>query len=449
MTENDFIFYTNSEESEFQIACDWELTLAAMGDENLDFTEESDEIFDELIEDEFEISESVELRRLVSRLVSFATEFGLSGNIWQQWISYLIIADENPFSLACERRRVDRKSTMVKIANLDFELIYTMFKKGPESDGSSDLDELLPLFEVYKAPYDTAEDNFAGARIREFASELAGAGNPSEFAQMVRNYYETHGTGKYGLYRAFRAEGEEDCTEVVPIKENEDISFDALVGCDDQTETLRSNTEAFLKGIPANNVLLYGDSGTGKSTSVHALMCDYCKDGLRLVELGKSDRQRLPELISEIKKRNYKFIIFMDDLSFEEDENEYKELKAMLEGTLESKEENVLIYATSNRRHLIRETWNDRNDMEHDNDVHRSDTMEEKLSLAGRFGITIYYGKPDYKEYMEIVSSLAEREKLSISEEELADEARKWSLRHGSTSGRTASQLIKWLQNNN
>lgn len=448
MTENDFIFYMDSEESEFQVACDWELTIAALGGGNPEFIEDTDEIFDGLIEEDFEISESAEPRRLISRLVSFATEFGLSGNIWQQWIAYLLISDENPYSMACERRVVDRSSTMMKLAKSDFESIYHIFKDGPDTD-SPELGELLPLFEVYKAPFKENKENLAGRHIKEFASLLGGAGNAAEFADTVTSYYEKHGTGIYGLYRAFRTEGEEGFVEVKPVIESEDISFNILIGCEEQTETLRSNTEAFLKGIPANNVLLYGDSGTGKSTSVHALMHDYYEDGLRLVELGKSDRQRLPELMSEIKKRNYKFIIFMDDLSFEEDENEYKELKAMLEGALESKEENVLIYATSNRRHLIRETWNDRNDMEHDNDVHRSDTMEEKLSLAGRFGITIYYGKPDYKEYMEIVSSLAEREKLSISEEELADEARKWSLRHGSTSGRTASQLIKWLQNNN
>ena len=193
-------------------------------------------------------------------------------------------------------------------------------------------------------------------------------------------------------------------------------------------------------------MLLYGDSGTGKSTSIHALIREYYSSGLRMIDLPKSDRNRLPELLPEIKKRNYKFIIFMDDLSFEEDESEYKELKAMLEGALESREENILIYATSNRRHLVREVWKDRNDIEHDQDVHRSDTVEEKLSLAGRFGVTIYYGKPDYKEYMNIVTVLAKREGLDISDSELADEARKWSLRQGSTSGRTASQLIKWLK---
>ena len=282
--------------------------------------------------------------------------------------------------------------------------------------------------------------------IKELSEKLAEAGNSSEFAETVRNYYEENGCGIYGLYRAFRLEGEEGCMDILPIADSEDVILSDLVGYEDQKEALVTNTEAFLKGLPANNVLLYGDSGTGKSTSIHALIREYYSSGLRMIDLPKSDRNRLPELLPEIKKRNYKFIIFMDDLSFEEDESEYKELKAMLEGALESREENILIYATSNRRHLVREVWKDRNDIEHDQDVHRSDTVEEKLSLAGRFGVTIYYGKPDYKEYMNIVTVLAKREGLDISDSELADEARKWSLRQGSTSGRTASQLIKWLK---
>ncbi|MBP3895376.1 MAG: ATP-binding protein, partial [Mogibacterium sp.] len=357
----------------------------------------------------------------------------------------LLISDENSYSLACERRSVDRDSTMVKLAAADFEQIYELFRNGTESDNPV-LGEMLPLFEAYKAPYGGKKESAEGRQIKELAILLAGAENATEFADIVTKYYEKHGAGAYGLYRAFRLDADEDCMDILPIKEAEDISFDFLVGCEEQTEILRSNTEAFLKGIPSNNVLLYGDSGTGKSTSIRALMHDYYGDGLRLVELDKSGRHRLAELMAEIKKRNYRFIIFMDDLSFEEDESDYKELKAMLEGALESGEDNILIYATSNRRHLIRETWKDRNDVEFSEDVHKSDTMEEKLSLAGRFGVTIYYGKPDYKEYMNIVTTLAKREGLDISEEELADEARKWSLRHGSTSGRTAGQLIAWLK---
>ena len=174
-------------------------------------------------------------------------------------------------------------------------------------------------------------------------------------------------------------------------------------------------------------------------------MHDYFDKGLRLVELSKQDRRLLPQVLASIKKRNYHFIIYLDDLSFEENESDYKELKAMLEGALEKRSDRILIYATSNRRHLIRETWTDRNDMEYQNDIHHSDTMEEKLSLASRFGITIYFSKPNAKEYLNIVNKLAERNKIDIDEKELNDRARKWELRHGGMSGRTASQLITWL----
>lgn len=416
MTESEFVFYADPEQCEFKVFSDWELTRSSLEEE--------------------------EVGRLTSRLVSFATEFGLSGDIWKQWIAYLIISDENPFSLACERRKIADEASMIKLAEGDFEEIYKLFNEGFESED----DGIRELFRTYKAPYKSERINPSGAKIKELAGKLADSGNPSEFAQIVRNYYEENGCGIYGLYRAFRLEGEEGCLDILPIADSEDVILSDLVGYEEQKEALVTNTEAFLKGLPANNVLLYGDSGTGKSTSIHALIREYYSSGLRMIDLPKSDRKRLPELLPEIKKRNYKFIIFMDDLSFEEDESEYKELKAMLEGALESHEENVLIYATSNRRHLVREVWKDRNDIEHDQDVHRSDTMEEKLSLAGRFGVTIYYGKPDYKEYMNIVTVLAKREGLDISESELADEARKWSLRQGSTSGRTASQLIKWLK---
>lgn len=415
MTESDFAFYADSEQCEFIVFSDWELTMESTEDE--------------------------EIGRLPSRLVSFATEFGLSGDIWQQWIAYLIISDENPFSLACERRKIADDASMLKLAEGDFEKIQGLFNERLEFD-----EDIHSLFRSYKAPYESRRNNPSGAKIKELSEKLAEAGNSSEFAQGVRKYYEENGCGIYGLYRAFRLEGEEGCMDILPIADSEDVVLSDLVGYEDQKEALVANTEAFLRGLPANNVLLYGDSGTGKSTSIHALIREYYSSGLRMIDLPKSDRKRLPELLPEIKKRNYKFIIFMDDLSFEEDESEYKELKAMLEGALESREENVLIYATSNRRHLVREVWKDRNDIEHDQDIHRSDTMEEKLSLAGRFGVTVYYGKPDYKEYMNIVTVLAEREGLDISESELADEARKWSLRQGSTSGRTASQLIKWLK---
>ena len=226
------------------------------------------------------------------------------------------------------------------------------------------------------------------------------------------------------------------------IRNMDAVKFSDLIGYESQKEELRKNTEAFLRGQRANNVLLYGDSGTGKSTSIKAVVNEYYKDGLRMIEIYKYQFRRLSEVLAEIKNRNYRFIIYMDDLSFEENESEYKFLKAVIEGGVETRPENVLIYATSNRRHLIREIWRDRNDVEQDADIHRSDTMEEKLSLANRFGLSIGYYKPERRAYHEIVTALAERHGITLEREELLRRADRFELRHGGVSGRTAQQFI-------
>ena len=201
-----------------------------------------------------------------------------------------------------------------------------------------------------------------------------------------------------------------------------------------------------MDGKRANNCLLYGDAGTGKSSSVKAVLNRFYPDGLRMIEIYKHQFVYLSEILSQIKNRNYRFIIYMDDLSFEEFETEYKYLKAVIEGGLEVRPENVLIYATSNRRHLIRELWSDRTDMEHNQDVHHSDTMQEKLSLADRFGITIGYFAPDQNEYFDIVSGIAgEYPELKLDEEELHNEARKWEIANGGRSGRVARQFVDYL----
>ena len=383
---------------------------------------------------------------LAGTLASFATEFGLSGNVWQHWLTYNLMMHDNAFTLACERREVLPDSTLVKLAERDLGIFMELFKT-KESDFDED-EGLLPLMLDYMAPYDCECITDAGRRIKELSCRLAEAEDIKEFTRTLIDHYEKHGAGMYGLYNAFRvdpATGSEAEFKLVPVADSADVSLDDLIGYESQKQTLRDNTEAFVNGHFANNVLLYGDSGTGKSTSVHALMHEYSDRGLRLIEVSKTDRSRLPQILSTIKRRNYRFILFLDDLSFEENESDYKELKAMLEGALETRSDKVLIYATSNRRHLIRETWGDRSDMEYHEDVHRSDTMEEKLSLASRFGVTIYYPKPDPREYLEIVRSLAARKGIELSGKELEDAVRKWELRHGGMSGRTASQLITWL----
>jgi predicted AAA+ superfamily ATPase len=234
--------------------------------------------------------------------------------------------------------------------------------------------------------------------------------------------------------------------EFLPISNIDAVMLDDLLGYEAQKKELRYNTEAFLDGKPANNVLLYGDAGTGKSTSVKALINEYYDRGLRMIEIYKHQFGDLSAVLSQIKNRNYRFIIFIDDLSFEENEVEYKFLKAVIEGGVETRPDNVLIYATSNRRHLIRETWNDRQDMEHHGDIHRSDTMEEKLSLASRFGVSINYNAPTPKEYQAIVRTLAQRQGIDMDEKELLALANTWEVRHGGFSGRAAQQFVHYLQ---
>ena len=382
---------------------------------------------------------------LVRRLLAFGTEFGLSGNLWQQWLTYELMTQENAFTLTCERQKVKEDSTLLQLAETDFRLFRELFFIDFAELQRTQLERLT----CYQPPFAEYEMSDAGKRICALSEKLADAKDPKSFAGLIMDHYAAYGTGMFGLYKAFRVAGDRSDLEMIPVTDAADVCFDDLIGLETQKSVLKANTEAFLAGLPANNVLLYGDSGTGKSTSVHALMHDYFDKGLRLVELSKQDRSLLPQVLAYVKKRNYRFVIFLDDLSFEENESDYKELKAMLEGALEKRQDRVLIYATSNRRHLIRETWTDRNDMEYENDIHRSDTIEEKLSLASRFGLSIYYSKPDAKEYLHIVRELSERSGIEIGEKELNDTARKWELRHGGMTGRTASQLITWLQGKN
>ena len=339
---SDFLFFNNSAK--------WDNTLDILGD---DFFPETD---------------------LVCRLVSFGTEFGLSGNLWQQWLTYELMIQENPFTLTCERQKLSDGATLLQMAETDFRLFRKLFFTDFAALGR----EQLKRVTRYQAPYAGYTMTEAGKRIDALCRKLAETGDLKAFIDLITDHYAAYGTGFFGLYKAFRVAGGPSDLQMIPVTDSTDVCFDDLIGLEEQKKMLRTNTEAFLSGLPANNVLLYGDSGTGKSTSVHALMHDYFDKGLRLVELSKQDRRLLPQVLACVKKRNYFFVIFLDDLSFEENESDYKELKAMLEGALEKRSERVLICATSNRRHLIRETWTDRSDMEYQNDVHRSDTMEEK-----------------------------------------------------------------------
>lgn len=283
-------------------------------------------------------------------------------------------------------------------------------------------------------------------RICDMSRTLAQTENSTEFMEDMVRFYKDFGVGKLGLHKAFRIEHDEKGNVVIaPIKRIAHVALDDLVGYEIPKQKLIENTEAFVRGRKANNCLLFGDAGTGKSSSIKGILNRYYDEGLRIIEVYKHQFKDLNQVISQVKDRNYKFIIYMDDLSFEEFEIEYKYLKAVIEGGLERKPDNILIYATSNRRHLVRERSGDKLELNDEDDLHSSDTVQEKLSLVYRFGVRIYFGAPGRREFQNIVKVLAERNGIKIPEEKLLLEAGQWELSHGGLTGRTAQQFIDHL----
>ena len=382
----------------------------------------------------------------INRLLEVSTKYGFNGNLWQNYLAYLIAITETPFGLVCEQRGATDGSVNY-FAKSDFAIFHQLF----HYDFFSLEHELdLHCFSViinYRS-VEKAEKYYnksVSDSVRTLSDQIAYAIDEEEVFEVVTAFYKEHGVGLIGMNKAFRLEEQKGKQELVPITNTEEVVLSDLIGYEEQKRKLVENTKAFVEGKKANNVLLFGDAGTGKSTSVKAILNEYYKDGLRMIEIYKHQFSELAGLISKIKNRNYKFIIYMDDLSFEEFEIEYKYLKAVIEGGLEIKPENVLIYATSNRRHLIRETWSDRSDISKD-ELHRSDTMQEKLSLVARFGITISFMSPNQKQFFEIVKGLAKKyPQIDLTEEELLQKANAWELSHGGLSGRTAQQFITYL----
>ena len=385
--------------------------------------------------------------RQIKRILELGTAYAFDDNLWQNYLTYLLIMDENPFTLTCEK--VGSKNGSVNhFAKNDFKAFRELFFYDfTELEKALDIDcfSCITAYTAIEKPELMYNSNVS-EKVRSLSLELSKAKDENEFFDVITSFYKKIGVGAFGLNKAFRIREKVDGrVEFNPINNMDTVVLDDLVGYEIQKKKLIDNTKAFVNGNRANNVLLFGDSGTGKSTSIKAIVNEFYKDGLRMVEIYKYQFRLLSQLISQIKNRNYKFIIYMDDLSFEEDESDYKFLKAVIEGGVETKPDNILIYATSNRRHLIKEVWKDRRDIEQDGDIHRSDTMEEKLSLANRFGVTIGYYKPSRKEYYDIVKELAMRENIAIDEDVLLQEADRWELSHGGVSGRTAQQFVNHL----
>ena len=377
------------------------------------------------------------------QLVDLAARYGFEGNLWHCFLALCLGDNENAYTTACEVRGA-AGGTLDELAKGDFSIFKALF--------DFDLTSLSPSF-VWKqlADYRPAvqESRVFNRRIRDRLVKLAVMLGQAEDTEAFQNhmveFYRECGAGKFGRNKAFRILEKEEGAETVidPIVNVEHIYFKDIVGYELQKKKLIENTEAFVNGKEANNVLLFGDAGTGKSSSVKAVLNEYYSRGLRMIEVYKHQFKALSDVLEQIKDRNYKFIIYMDDLSFEEYELEYKYLKAILEGGLGKRPGNVLIYATSNRRHLIREKFSDKREL--DDDLHNNDTVQEKLSLAARFGVTIYYGSPDKRQFQTIVKALAKRSHVDMAEEELFLKASQWELSHGGLSGRTAAQFITHL----
>ncbi len=384
------------------------------------------------------------LFQCIHQLLELSGSHGFRGNLWHCYLANLLVNNENTYSRSCEIRGAVEGS--INDAALHDIVIFKEFYDYDFAPMAEKLQVTeLSLIQNYDAGSQESKvyNRRICARICELAEHFCEDNTPQEMKDTLTEFYKEYGVGKFGLHKSFRIVHDETGVHINPILNIAHVQLDDLVGYEIPKQKLIDNTEAFVNGRKANNCLLFGDAGTGKSSCIKAIANTYYDKGLRIIEVYKHQFQDLNDVIARIKNRNYKFIIYMDDLSFEEFEIEYKYLKAIIEGGLEKKPDNVLIYATSNRRHLIRENFNDREEIRQD--MHTGDTVQEKLSLVNRFGVTIYFGSPDKKEFHNIVKVLAERAGIDMSEEELWLESNKWELSHGGLSGRTAQQFIDYL----
>ncbi len=369
------------------------------------------------------------------KLINCGEEIGLEGDLLRAYIVYLVIKDENIFSLASEKYGRKIETSLYQAAVHDIGIIKKL--------ADLNLDNVRKLLGINSTVIKKYKPTVTANRLIDFKKlkrTIPETGSIELLTEKIIEYYHSMGCGEMADYIAFRWEKTKG---LVGINDYDPIQPEDLIGYEDQKNILIKNTEAFIAGLSANNCLLVGPSGTGKSSSVKALINKYHRRGLRLLEISKEHLMDLTHIFESLRGRGRYFIIFMDDLSFEDFEIEYKTLKSILEGGIETKPENVLIYATSNRRHLVKENWSDRE--AESPEVHTTDMVNEKLSLSDRFGITITYLSPDQQEYLEIVQGIAKKNNIEIPYEDLKKKALQWELSQNGRSGRTAKQFVDYL----
>ncbi len=377
---------------------------------------------------------------ICSQLLTTAEKEKYGQNLWQDHLLYLIITDKNIFTIVSERYAKDIEKNLKQAVIHDLHILKNLFNFSI-NDIARILGEEVQFFNNFipSSQYAIKPPYFKKINKLE---ELFTKNNQNlnEILNNLIDYYYFTGAGMMGKYTTFRWSNE---GKLKGIKNPDPVRFADLIGYKDQKEKLINNTEAFLQGNRANNVLLFGASGTGKSSSIKALVNKYYDKGLRLIAIEKHQINKLPDILEILKERGLYYIIYMDDLSFSDFETNYKYLKALMEGGVEVKPENVLFYATSNRRHLIKEKWSDRQG--EDREIHLTDAIEEKFSLVDRFGITINYQAPDKQDYIQIVKELINKNNIEINNDQLIEKALQWEKRHNGRSGRTASQFVNYL----
>lgn len=379
------------------------------------------------------------------------TPFPPTGNPWQDYIMDQLLLLENNFVFQLANKGVANLPKLVideaKSDLLSLQKLFNLDAKELEMGVKEILgNQISPYWQFSSWGNKEVGETFLAGKVLKPILKLKlifyeGDNGWDKHLDALAKHYKEFGMGDFGLYHAFKFQNNSQGGYLKPILTPDPIKLMDLVGYEKQREQVIRNTTQFMKGFPGNNLLIYGDRGTGKSSTIKALVHEFGPKGLRMIEMTKMDLKELPTVLEAIRRRNHRFIIFIDDLSFEEGEDDYKHLKAVLEGSLEMRPEHVLIYATSNRRHLIKEKFSDR-EFTGNEEVRAQDTLQEKLSLGDRFGMTITFITPDQEQYLKIVEGLAKQEGIDIELELLREKALKWALWHNGRSGRTARQFI-------
>jgi predicted AAA+ superfamily ATPase len=352
---------------------------------------------------------------------------------WQGHLLEQILRSENPFSQQAQREPVQElPESLLAAARSDLRRLQTLYTC--ESRQLSrwvqtvcQIAEAPVVWHLEQEPF----PDFAFITLPDWQDGLV------ELATV----YLQRGAGSVGQHHAFRWHRQ----ALVGIAHPDPVRLHDLAAYDHPRQQLLQNTAFLLQGYPALHVLLYGSRGSGKSSLVKALVNEYGDRGLRLIQVAKSEMVHLPEIVERVRDLPQKFIIFVDDLSFEEDDDAFKALKVVLEGDVTARAQNVVVYATSNRRHLVREYFADRPRPSDQDEVQSWDTVQEKLSFSDRFGLTLTFEAADQKTYLEIVRHLAANARLQLDDEELTRRALQWATRHNGRSGRTARQFIDFL----